>query len=406
MKRVIMRSLNANSLMIFTLIALSIMVSACTQEKSLATIQIEEQNGLDRILTYVSVEIPLINSLKNSEMLMVIDSESGTSIPVQVVDTIQDQGTSKLTILFPIAIKANTTRTFQLMITDKMNHITASDIELSKDALSVENKTYKAFFSSEYDERGGQINGILLKDFDNQLLKRGHISMHWAPNFSKSISDSYFNFEHLSSSSLNDIRNGRYQIVKIRSGTTDSVPEIDLKGKYSFYGGLPYFEFESTMLMKKDVTLNLLRNDEMTMDSLFTHVVYKKKDGKISRLKLYDQELDVLETNPIPDDAAFVAFYHRDKGYGLGSIRLEYDNTNESGNPSPTYHPYTKISKSSSNGRYWNRILTDTIQKFPKGSRYTEKNAYLIFKVDKDIPEKEILYYQERLLRPLHISLK
>ncbi len=406
MKRVIMSSLNANSLMIFTIMVLSIMVSACTQKKSLATIQIEEQNGLDRKLAYVSVEIPLINSLKNTEMLMVSDSESGTSIPVQVVDTIQNQGISKLTLLFPVAIKANTIKTFQLMITDKKNQITASDIQLSKDALSVENKTYKAFFSSEYDKRGGQINGIILKDFNNQLLKRGHISMHWAPNFSKSISDSYFNFEHLSSSSQNDIRNGRYQIVKTRSGTTDSVPEIDLKGQYTFYGRLPYFDFESTMLMKRDVVLNLLRNDEMTMDSLFTHVVYQNKDGKTFRLKLYDQELDVLEENPIPDDAAFVAFYHRDKEYGLGSIRLEYDNTNESGNPSPTHHPYTKISKSSGNGRYWNRILTDTIQKFPKGSRYREKNAYLIFRVGNEIPENEVLYYQERLLRPLHISLK
>lgn len=399
-------SFKIKSILTFNSFVLLLMLTACSKKESLGTIQIEEKNGLDRKLVYVSVEIPFTHSLKDGEKLLVKDIESDVSIPVQVVNTVVNQDKPILTILFPITIKANSTRIFQLIATDKMNHIKPVEIQLFKDKLSVENEFYKASFSSGYDKRGGQINGILLKNFNDQILKRGHISMHWAPNFSKSDSDNYFNFEHLSSSSNNNVTNGIYQIVKNRSGITDSVQEIDLKGKYTFYGGLPYFDFESTMIITKDVTLNLLRNDEMTMDSLFTHVVYQKKDGNISHLKLYDQELDVLEENPIPDDATFVAFYHKVKEYGLGSIRLKYNNTNKNGNPSPKHHPYTKISKSSGNGRYWNRVLTDTVKKFPKGSQYSEKNAYLVFKVDSEIPEKEILYYQERLLNPLVISVR
>ncbi len=380
-------------------------VSSCSSPNPVTIISVSETKGLDRETEYVSAQIPLEFLQKDSEILIASDVQSGMSIPVQILDTIQNQGKSVLGILFPVAVKAYEMRKFQLQSTDKTHAGVPSKIQFSKDGMSIENKTYKVFFSIDEDKRGGQINGIVLKDFNDKLLKRGHISMHWAPNFSKSSSESYFNFEDLSSSSRNDITRGMYQIVKNRSGVTDSVPEIDLKGKYTFYSGLPYFNFESTIEMNDDVELDLLRNDEMTMDSLFTHVVYQKKEGDIEHLKLYDEELEVLEESPIPDDAVFVAFYHNEKKYGFGSIRIEYDNLNVDGNLSPTYKPYTKISKSRGNGRYWNRVLSDTIQSLPKGSRYNEKNAYLIFHADEEMPEKEILYFRERLMNPLVVKV-
>ncbi len=380
-------------------------ISCCSSPNHVTIISVSETRGLDRETEYISAQIPLEFLQKDSEILIATDVQIGKSIPVQILDTIQNQGKSTLKILFPVAVKAYEIRNFQLQTTNKIHTDILSKIQFSKDGMFIENNTYKAFFSIDEDDRGGQINGIVLKDFNDKLLKRSHISMHWAPNFSKSNSEGYFNFEDLSSSSQNDIAIGMYQIIKTRSGATDSVPEIDLKGKYTFYSGLPFFDFESTIEMNEDVELDLLRNDEMTMDSLFTHVVYQKKDGDIEHLKLYDEELEVLEESPIPDDAVFVAFYHNEKKYGFGSIRIEYDNLNVDGNLSPTYKPYTKISKSSGNGRYWNRVLTDTIQSLPNGSRYNEKNSYLIFHADEEMPEKEILYFRERLMNPLVVKV-
>ncbi len=400
-----MFSIKRSKLNIFFGVLIFTIVSSCSSPNPVTIISVSETRGLDRETEYVSAQIPLEFLQKDSEILIATDVQSGKSIPVQILDTIQNQSKSALKILFPVVVKAYEMRNFQLQSTDKIHADIPSKIQFSKDGMSIENKTYKAFFSIDQDERGGQINGIVLKDFNDKLLKRGHISMHWAPNFSKSSSEIYFNFEDLSSSSRNDITRGIYRIVKNRSGTTDSVPEIDLKGKYTFYSELPYFDFESTMEMNQDVELDLLRNDEMTLDSLFTHVVYQNKEGDIEHLRLYEEELEVLEKSPIPDDAVFVAFYHTKKKYGFGSIRIEYDNLNVDGNLSPTLKPYTKISKSMGNGRYWNRILSDSTQLVPKGSRYKEKNAYLIFKVDEEMPEKEILYYKERLISPLVIKV-
>lgn len=193
----------------------------------------------------------------------------------------------------------------------------------------------------------------------------------------------------------NDVTGKVDKIENKQAGPEQINLQFRKEGKYTFLADLPYFIFQSTMAMKEEVSLKLLRNDEMTMDSLFTHVAYQKSDRKVSRLKLYDTELDSLNNNPIPDDSRFVAFYNTNEGYGLASIRLIYDNMNNQGNSSPTYKSYTKISKSSENGRYWNRVLMDSITTAPKGSRYHEKNAYLVFEVGSEIPEEQIQYYSK-----------
>ena len=379
---------------------------ACSTSKPFATVLISETTGLDRKLEYVSATVPLEIPENTKDVLIAIDKETGVNVPVQILDSTITEDKKMVAILFPVGIKANESKRYLIEFGQEPSESELPMFKLSEDTFSVENETYKASFSTEDDARGGQINGITLRNFNDQMLKRGHIAMHWAPNFSKSDSEGYFNFEDLSATSKNNISENRYQIVKQRSGNTDSVPEIDMTGKYTFYKSLPYFDFESTMVMNSDVELNLLRNDEITMDSLFTHVTYQNKGGKTKHLELYTEALDTLKTSPISADANFVALYNIEKGYGLSSIRREFDNTDVDGNPSPVYDPHTKITKSSNNGRYWSRVLTDTVHNFSKGSRYHEKNAYLIFEVDKESPEKEILYYHKRLKNPLTVTVQ
>lgn len=388
------------------LVLLCTVVFSCSKPEPLATVTVSENTGLERVVAYVSAEVPRGLSSDGLGTLIAFDTEKNESVAVQIIDTLGSQGHTTLLLMFPVSIGANQTKIYHIRSSEEILD-SVSALEKNPDNNQFfENKSYKATLTTENDERGGQIGGLTLKQFNDQLLQRGHIAMHWAPNFSKSNSESYFNLENLTSSSQNTVQSGIYKTIRTRSGATDSVPEIDVKGMYTFYDKLPYFIFESTMSMNHDVELNLLRNDEMTMDSLFTHVVYQAKNADPIYHELYSEDKNIFEGRPISDDVDFVAFYHKEKGYGLASIRLLYDNANTDGNPSPTYKPYTKISESRNNGRYWNRVLSDTIQKFPEGSRYLEKNAYLVFKVDELSPEKEILYYQERLLHPLEVKVE
>ena len=390
------------------IVFLLLIASGCTKPTTLVTISVAEQNGLERNLEYVQADISLRHILKPTESLVAVGLD-GVVVPVQTTDTIRNENGTVVRIVFPVAMNPHEVKKFSIEKHDKAKDTLISDLYYSEKAVFVENEHYTAHFGTNKDTRGGQVLNLELKGFNNQLLHRNHRTpIHWAPNFSKSDSDRYYTMESLSPSSKNRIEGyGPYIITKTRAGETDSVPEIHVEGKYTFYAGLPYFEFSSTMTVTQDVELSLLRNDEMTMDSLFTHIIFAKPDNSIINLSLYDEELDVLEKEHITDDTPWLAFYNKDKGYGFGSIRLEYDNTNLDGNASPLHKPYTKISKSVGNGRYWNRILVaDTILAIPKGSRYHEKNAYFIFNADSEKPEDEVLYYSERLNHPLVVTVE
>ena len=159
------------------------------------------------------------------------------------------------------------------------------------------------------------------------------------------------------------------------------------------------------MEIKKDLWLFLLRNDEMTMDSLFTNVAFCDAAGQITDLK-FSERYDILEKNHISDNAPWLCFYNADKGYAYGSIRLKYDNTNEQGLESPVYQTYTKISDGAGGGKYWNRRLINEHDTFvPAGSRYVEKNAYLAFNIEEDDPFKWIKYWSEILTNPLQVKV-
>jgi len=159
------------------------------------------------------------------------------------------------------------------------------------------------------------------------------------------------------------------------------------------------------MEMKQNVWLSLLRNDEMTMDSLFTNVAYQKKSGEVMDLT-FGKRYKVLEVDPIEADAPWLCFYNREKGYAFGSIRLKYDNSDKNDHMSPTYQAHTKISDGAGWGKYWNRRLVHEYPTFaPAGSRYVEENAYLVFKIQKGDPFKDIKYRAKCLNNPLKVKI-
>ena len=228
--------------------------------------------------------------------------------------------------------------------------------------------------------------------------------MHWAPNFQREGAD-YKTFGHMEDQEVT-VERGPYQLKILRWGYVPGYEAIRLKVEYQFYAGLPYFLFSSEMIFEDSTELILLRNDEMTMDSLFTHVVYPDPNGIVLDVPMYDgYSVDSLARDPIPHDVDWLYFRNELHGYAYGSIRLEYDNRNLDGQPSALYGEHTKISRASGGGRYWNRRLVhDHLTLVPQGSRYFERNAYLVFKPDRNEPGREIQRYFDRLTNPLIVE--
>jgi hypothetical protein len=73
--------------------------------------------------------------------------------------------------------------------------------------------------------------------------------------------------------------------------------------------------------------------------------------------------------------------------------------------PSPTYQSHTRITKSANGGRYWDRrFIHDGVLKVPKGSIYSEENAYVIFEADSINPALEIEKYNKILRNPVQVT--
>jgi hypothetical protein len=381
----------------------AIFIGLCACNEVSNKVVFEEKAGVNRNLDYVIVSL----ANHNEEVLLLEDVANGSIIRGEKLKhemSAEDLGT----YIFPISIKAFEKRTF--LVSSSNSEIETSKLDVTgKDvSIKIENEFFIADFNTNKakEENGlypGQLAGIFIKK-KNVLIRRGHINMHWAPNFQKEGLD-YKTIGHVNSNNAKITQKNSYMLEMIKIGSVVDYEEIDLFGQYNFFDGLPYFVYTSTMSFNKDVELMLLRNDEMTMDSLFTHLIYPDSKGNAAEMPLYNMvKFDSLTKSPLADDINWVGFINKKIGYGLVSLRLSYNNTNQEGKKSPLFEPHTKISASSGNGRYWNRrLIHEHNTLVPKGSVYYEENAYLVLD-DLDDIAGQINHYINRLKSPIVVS--
>jgi hypothetical protein len=230
--------------------------------------------------------------------------------------------------------------------------------------------------------------------------------VHWAPNFKKPELEWYTTIAHWDSPAVYDLQNGPYMVQTIRQDLAPDHPEIFLTAVYQFYENMPYFKFYSKMQMVENVWLELLRNDEMTMDSMFTHLAFQRPEGTIIDVA-FENRAHILQNRPIENDSPWICFYNEEKGFAFGSIRIRYDNVNQFGQPSPVYQPHTQIGEWLGGIKYWNRrLIHDQLTFVPKGSRYIEENAYLVFRIDPEDRFRAIKYWSDRLHHPLEVEVR
>ena len=381
----------------------AIFIGLCACDEVSNKVVFEEKAGVNRNLDYVIVSL----ANHNEEVLLLEDVANGSIIRGEKLK--HEMSAEDLsTYIFPISIKAFEKRTF--LVSSSNSEIETSKLDVTgKDvSIKIENEFFIADFSTNKakEENGlypGQLAGIFIKK-KNVLIRRGHINMHWAPNFQKEGLD-YKTIGHVNSNNAKITQKNSYMLEMVKIGSVYNYEEIDLYGKYNFFDGLPYFVYTSTISFNKDVELMLLRNDEMTMDSLFTHLIYPNSKGNAAEMPLYNMvKFDSLTKSPLADDINWVGFINKKIGYGLVSLRLSYNNTNQEGKKSPLFEPHTKISASSGNGRYWNRrLIHEHNTLVPKGSEYYEENAYLILD-DLDDIAGQINHYIKRLKSPIVVS--
>ncbi|MEZ4810715.1 MAG: hypothetical protein R2819_10170 [Allomuricauda sp.] len=390
-------------------ICLVVLLLGCGNVRKKEEIVLTETEGIPRQLEYVTIK----SANHHAESLFLKDVATGDVIRGEkLAQENPDQDTTSY--IFPISISANAKRTFSVLDSDPDQNEKPEEhpLQVSGEnmAITVENEYFVADFNtnSSKAKKGlypGQLAGIFIKK-KNVLLKREQNNMHWAPNFQKEQSGDYKTIGHANLDHAKITQNNPYKLEMVKEGRVEGYEEIDLWGKYEFFAGLPYFMYSSTMSFNEDANLFLLRNNEMTMDKLFTHLVFPDSTGKNKEIILYgdEKELDSLANAPLAHDIHWVGFINKPLGYGLISLQLYSDNTHKNGGESTLFGHNMKMTKSMNEGRYWDRRLIDNHNTLvSKGSTYREKNAYLVLD-DLDDIDGKIANYFKCLSHPIVIQ--
>ncbi len=372
----------------------------CSCKADLYIVEVAECDGIDRPLEFIRITLPCFPSgYKNGISL----KGKGPGEPVAGQFLGESGNGTGSTYIFPISIGANQEKRYR--VTSRPGDVPVR-LETTGEQLDllIENEYFIADLTGHHGIGTGHLTSLQLKYEGGPLLHRSNLDMHWAPSFQKT-GMAYKTMSHVHIDSSYVVR-GPYFTSVFKQGSVEDYEEIELQGEYQFFAGSPFFIFSSEILVEQAVSLVMLRNDEMTMDSLFTHVVYPVGDS-FGTSALYDrEEFQWLKKNPIEDDAPWLAFYHSGNKYASGCIRLQYNNLNPEGMPSPLMNPHTRITKASKGGRYWNRMLIiDRETEVPAGSRYLETNAYFAISFEGKDPSEEIEALRNRIMHPVNVRI-
>jgi len=257
----------------------------------LAELTVRESVGIDRNLEYVEFELQLpLEEFSNDKLnILAIRKSDNLEIPCQITEftSFKQQQISNVRIIFPVTLKAYQTDNYLIKSVDSAKKL-KTDLLTSGDGFdkTIENDFYLADLSRSNQSEGknhesGQLRELGLKlGFDVQL-KRSENRMHWAPNFQNEQVEYYKTIAGWDRPETYEFKSGPYLVRSFRSDKAPEHDQILLSANYSFYAGLPYFKFYSSMEMTESLWLNLLRNDEMAMDSMFTHIAFERPNGEI-----------------------------------------------------------------------------------------------------------------------------
>ncbi len=239
-------------------------------------------------------------------------------------------------------------------------------------------------------EDNGTLRALVFKAL-NVRIERSKNRMHWAPSFQRAGAKDYNSIGTWNPVQNHSKKETKEMVRLTRSGYEAHYPEIHLFAEYDFMKNEPYFLFRSTMTIEKPIEMYWLRNQEMTMDHIFTHVAWPGEDGKPVVVD-FDARKPLLAAKPLPVDVPWVAFVNLEKGYGFGAITLKYSSTT-------TANPITSINDGvNPPARYWDRrLINQTNTRLAPGDKYEEETAYVLFKTSKDKPVDEFLSWEKRI---------
>lgn len=295
------------------------------------------------------------------------------------------------------------------------------------------------YFKIVTDGLSGQVDTIDLKFAGSPAFDFGPGNMHWNPDFMYVPEDfptTWFKwyYAHHFENPPHESVSGPIFFEIHRSQLVPGQDIAWMEVTYRFYDKVPYFVMESRIITKKECHTIAIRNDEVAFRTGdFTHAGWRNltsdmmegHTGEIGSVDVFNEARmgNHVLGSALPPNMAWVSLCDVNRGYGAGSIRLDWDNTNVlTGEPSILYNSHTVISEHGGN-LYWFRSLVYTQRDdyntlnwtaddwanacidIPVGSSYYEKNAYVFYEWQKETKFAPIDDLSFKLRNPLKVTV-
>lgn len=391
--------------------------------------ELKETNGLTRINEPVDVVLNFspgkINSPENEIRVVEKDFRSGEFIEVPSQVYYLPGCEKELHVVFLANVVGNSEKEYRIYYgnpnASKPNYYSDLKVRGNAPQSIVENDFYivdmSAGESGSALNRCGQVRTITPKPGFNVTFSRRDGYVHYTPDCSRMVKGERIGVKFMNPPTKCFEIKGPIMYLIHREGIfTEDEPFIKFTVIYKFYSSVPYIVSKTEIELLKTTELNSLRNDELTFNSkIFTHNAWKEfnevittKPFPIERIKEGNVVLETSLTWPlrIPANLPWITFFNAEKGYGIASIHLDYQKFGSGGEPGITQNERQEI-RLGKRGNYWSRfIISGSPVSVPKGSKYTERNAYLVYKIDPEISQRfrPVEEYNTSLRNPLLIK--
>jgi hypothetical protein len=282
----------------------------------------------------------------------------------------------------------------------------------------VENKFYVADLSPStsngHDEDSGTLRALTFKEFNVTFFRNAaNGRMHKGPSIQRAGATSYK--DQGSWDPVQEFREERKGSLYIhhREGYFPTYPEVRVISEYRFPADAPYFVVSTILAVEKPIPVVMVRNNEMTMNLFFTHLVWPGKDGTRHMVE-FDKRAPLIEQHPIPADVPWLAFVNPEKGYGYGFVMLASKAT-KTANADITIADGTlgtaeraeaeakakaegKTLGRVINARYFSRHLISGAEvNLAPGDRFEELTAYVLFHSSPKEPMGNFFDWEKRI---------
>jgi hypothetical protein len=320
--------------------------------------------------------------------------ESKDSVPAEAVASAHPQ-TSTLKIALPIDAEPDEKKLLLILEGDR-GPAPTSGLAVSGQGLG---KTIKSSrLALELHPQSGQINVIESLEAGVRLFNKAGV-IHWNPDvFVPGIAwDHSFDWNP---PAIAEEKTGAFFYLNSRRGPLPRIRGVRLEVKYTLAADAPYFISETKLDFEEGVSVIAVRNDEMVLfRDLFDSLTYRDKKGEIIKRPLQEKEGAPFGlVHVAPEDLGWVGLINTRERYGFFSLRLLAAHGNLE-LPGEFLHRAGTYFYAPSDGDYvywvrpfvytWADYFTNTHLSFvPKGSFFYEKNAYIVMRLDEDLPQK------------------